>query len=120
MKEDALENVKKQQLILNALSKVEEKLGRLEITQHPHIIYQTIPVARGRIFSDAGDGVKSRRRSYSGSTASRRSHERNLNRQHCSSQEPFEQRLCKSVKKYYDRTKRVSLEYRNVERYCVN
>lgn len=115
---DMKNSLKQQQQIIRALTKVEEKLNRLEMSQTPEIIYQqavNIPT-RKSYESDIQD-CKKRLRCRSTDRCTRRNTDRSKTRMSSSAQVPFSQRLHESVDKYYNRIKRDSVERRNVERY---
>lgn len=121
LKEEMIENVKKQQSILNTLTKVAEKLDHIEKVQQPQIIYQPPPMNYTnprRSYNCEFIDKKRRSRSHSDDRVNRRKSSSNSKKTINLAVEPFSKRLSESVERYYDRIKRDSLEKRNVER-CV-
>lgn len=115
--DNLMQTVRQQQVIIDALNKVEEKLDRLETTQHPKVIFQsfdrTSPKKPFEIYSSSKSKIKIRSRSSERSICRTGS----TMKYYSSSSDPFKKRLNESVDRFYDKTKRSSVEHRNVERY---
>ena len=116
VREEIVENVRKNQAILSTLSTVVQKITNLESFGNSQHIYHHIPEI-SQISRSHGPSFHSRKARRS-SSVDRIPHRTPCvdHKEYVSSADSFSTRLNDSIEKYYLRNKRDSTERRNVER----